>query len=115
MNLIKYVIMSLILFLLGCEENRVSYIDRQGDIIGVVYAFENDDTPLANCTVTLFPTVGSERSGPSGSFRFHSISVGEYSIKVEKDGFRAYEGKVIVIDDDITYLNIALKKEIVYD
>lgn len=114
MKFTKYLLITLFILLVSCSDNNISSLETHGKINGYIYDFE-DENVLAKCTVTLFPAVGSQRSNVQGYFNFPKIDVGEYSIKVEKDGFRAYDGKVIVFDDEITTLNISLKKEIVYN
>lgn len=110
MKLYKYIILSLFLILCSCDEQSTTYYGGQGNINGTVYNFENDVT-LEGCTITLFPTVGSDRSNSFGNFKFYSIETGEYAIKVEKIGFRDYDGKVIVYDDETTTLSIVLKTQ----
>ena len=98
------------LLLSSCEDNTVDQVDDYGNIYGFIYDYSTDE-PLDNCTITLFPTIGSKRSNYDGSFYFPRVYADKYSIRVEKDGYGAYEGYVIVNTNLRTDLNIVLKQE----
>lgn len=75
MNISKSGLMILVLIIsflsVGCENNWVDSVKDNGSIKRYVYDFSTDE-PLANCTITLFPTIGSTRSTDDGLFYFPS-------------------------------------------
>jgi len=105
----KYVLLVLLLLLFSCRESSVDPSEFYGNIYGIVYDFSTDE-PLDNCTITLSPTVGSQRSRSNGVFYFSKVYADKYEIRIEKDGYRDYNGSVVVIRNERTYLNIVLKK-----
>lgn len=113
MNISKSGLMILVLIIsflsVGCENNSVDSVKDNGSIKRYVYDFSTDE-PLANCTITLFPTIGSTRSTDDGLFYFPSLAHGSYEILFEKEGYKPYNGDVWVLIDKNTELNIVLKK-----
>jgi hypothetical protein len=82
-----------------------------GDLQGTV--FDPQGSAVLGATVVIKETatgvVRSVKTSDSGEFSAQQLAVGEYSVRIEKQGFRVMETKVVIRSGEITRLNLNLE------
>lgn len=88
---LSYLILSSVLFFIGCSEEPVEE-DAFGTLTGKVVT-RGDNLPLANVKVTTTPVSNTIFTDSEGNFSFDEISVGDYSVQAELAEFQtSFEG-----------------------
>lgn len=86
-------IASIATILYSCSEDVAESAD--GSIIGVVSDSATGET-IPTVKISITPGGDSTITGSDGSFEFHNLSAGEYTLSLSKKGYEDYEGKVVV-------------------
>ncbi len=93
----KKIIFYLSVLLLACScVEQVDDTPKTGDIIGSV-SDKSTGEPISTVITTLSPGGKKSVTGSDGSFEYKELEPGEYTIDIEKEGYKAANGKFTVI------------------
>lgn len=101
-NLIyKYSVLLLLVFGIGCSEDTIDE-EQTGGLTGTVIASE-DGMPLENVKITTNPSSSTVFTDENGFFSLLNISVDDYSVMAELEGFdTSFEGAAVISDEIAT-------------
>jgi len=107
-NIINIIIIAVFSFcLFSCREDLIPKT-KTATLKGIVTAKESG-SPLSNVRITTSPTTESVLSDASGNFEIKNIPLGDYSLKVELDGYVAKAmGISIKNEGQINTVNVEL-------
>lgn len=102
-------IITLVLFLYGCNEDTITPIAHgniQGQVLNAI-----DLTPIADAKVTTTPTTTTLLTDSLGQFLLENIPVSTYSVRVEKTDFAIKVEGVTVTRDNTSDITIQLSED----
>lgn len=90
----------------SCQEAGYDFYSA---IAGAVYDSSTGE-PLENASIVLNPTNMTLQTGQDGSFIFDSLDAGQYTLSVQKEGYRVDRKTVTAISGETVTTDILLRK-----
>jgi hypothetical protein len=90
-----------------------SCTQKQYNLFGGIYGIVSDsDTgePIENASIVLAPGGKTKTTGTDGRFEFNELDPTQYSIQVQKTGYKTDKKAVTVVSGEQTPANISLTK-----
>lgn len=101
----KYVYLIVVLFLsVSCSKEEHEYF---ATIYGIVSDYASNE-PLGNATVVLSPGGVTKTTDDNGYFEFPDLTPQQYTITVQKTGYRSNRKSVIAVVNERTETNMLL-------
>ncbi len=98
------IISSISLVFTGCVEEELLTFSEEGTLTGKVVE-ANSFEPIENAKVIISPSNNTVFTNEEGYFEFEKISVGDYSVQAEKEGFLAgYEPMTVSADATVNLI-----------
>ncbi len=100
----KYIsLLVIILLVVGCSEDKVSF-SGTGSITGKVVS-KGDNVPLENTRVSTNPSSSIVFTDASGDFVINNVVIGTYSVQAQKDGYLSkFESATVTEDNSVNVI-----------
>ncbi|MEL0645539.1 carboxypeptidase regulatory-like domain-containing protein [Olleya sp. Ti.3.14] len=100
----KYIsLLVIILLVVGCSEDKVSF-SGTGSITGKVVS-KGDNVPLENTRVSTNPSSSIVFTDASGDFVINNVAIGTYSVQAQKDGYLSkFESATVTEDNSVNVI-----------
>jgi len=109
MQVFKYIFWIAMVTFLGCKEDPITP-DTFGELFGQIVE-EGSNEPIEDVSITSNPPTTSLLTDVDGRFTLSSVKSGNYSLRIEKDGYLTRLESVAIFADQATNILIKLRPD----